>query len=149
MSNIVNLKDAAARYAVQELEISGWGPRETITVRAKRPTLYAMAAMGFIPNPLMGAMQAMLSGDVKKVEAVDLKKQADCVIAMARYALVEPTYDQMTDAGLTLNDDQLMELYMFALGGLDRVAAFRALRASVAGNDVTDIPDAPEPAAGD
>ena len=123
---IVDLKAMAEKYAPQVYEIHSWEPGEMMEVRLTRPSLYNMARMGLVPNPLMGAMQAMFSADPKRVDAVDAKKQGDCVIAMAKYALVEPTYQQITDAGLTLTDQQLTDIYMFALGGAAALAAFRA-----------------------
>lgn len=142
----IDLKAMAEKHGIIELEISGWGSGESITVKARRPSLYNMAAMGFIPNPIMGAMQAMFSGVTAKVDAVDARKQGECVIAMAKYALVEPTYQQIEEAGLKLTDDQLMEIYTFAIGGAAALAAFRKISGRQPGDAGGDLSDAAEPA---
>ena len=103
--------------------------------------------MGFIPNPLLGAMQAMFSGSTAQINAVDAKKQGECLTAIARYALVEPTMAQITEAGLELTDQQLLELYQFALAGPVRYAAFRAAADGAAAANGAEVPGASERAA--
>lgn len=139
-----DLEKMAKQHGVQERTIHGWANGEMITVKMRRPGLYNMAAMGFVPNPLLGAIQAMFSGDSAQLDRVDAKKQGECVIAMAKYALVEPTYAQLTEAGLELTDRQLMDIYLFALGGAAMLAGFRAEDRGQPVSDGDAMADAPE-----
>ena len=136
---MLDLEKTAQRYGAQSIEIHDWDGSGLIEVRARRPGLYNMASMGFIPNPLLGAMQAMFSGNTAQINAVDAKKQGECLTAIARYALVEPTMAQITEAGL--------ELYQFALAGPVRYAAFRAAADGAAAANGAEVPGAPERAA--
>ncbi len=144
---MLDLEKTAQRYGAQSIEIHDWDGSGMIEVRARRPGLYNMASMGFIPNPLLGAMQAMFSGNTAQINAVDAKKQGECLTAIARYALVEPTMAQITEAGLELTDQQLLELYQFALAGPVRYAAFRAAADGAAAANGAEVPGAPERAA--
>ena len=144
---MLDLEKTAQRYGAQSIEIHDWDGSGMIEVRARRPGLYNMASMGFIPNPLLGAMQAMFSGSTAQINAVDAKKQGECLTAIARYALVEPTMAQITEAGLELTDQQLLELYQFALAGPVRYAAFRAAADGAAAANGAKVPGAPERAA--
>ena len=144
---MLDLEKTAQRYGAQSIEIHDWDGSGLIEVRARRPGLYNMASMGFIPNPLLGAMQAMFSGSTAQINAVDAKKQGECLTAIARYALVEPTMAQITEAGLELTDQQLLELYQFALAGPVRYAAFRAAADGAAATNGAEVPGAPERAA--
>ena len=135
---MLDLEKTAQRYGAQSIEIHDWDGSGMIEVRARRPGLYNMASMGFIPNPLLGAMQAMFSGNTAQINAVDAKKQGECLTAIARYALVEPTM---------LTDQQLLELYQFALAGPVRYAAFRAAADGAAAANGAEVPGAPERAA--
>lgn len=144
---MLDLEKTAQRYGAQSIEIHDWDGSGLIEVRARRPGLYNMASMGFIPNPLLGAMQAMFSGNTAQINAVDAKKQGECLTAIARYALVEPTMAQITEAGLELTDQQLLELYQFALAGPVRYAAFRAAADGAAAANGAEVPGAPERAA--
>lgn len=144
---MLDLEKTAQRYGAQSIEIHDWDGSGLIEVRARRPGLYNMASMGFIPNPLLGAMQAMFSGSTAQINAVDAKKQGECLTAIARYALVEPTMAQITEAGLELTDQQLLELYQFALAGPVRYAAFRAAADGAAAANGAEVPGAPERAA--
>ena len=144
---MLDLEKTAQRYGAQSIEIHDWDGSGMIEVRARRPGLYNMASMGFIPNPLLGAMQAMFSGNTAQINAVDAKKQGECLTAIARYALVEPTMAQITEAGLELTDQQLLELYQFALAGPVRYAAFRAAADGAAAATGAEVPGAPERAA--
>lgn len=144
---MLDLEKTAQRYGAQSIEIHDWDGSGMIEVRARRPGLYNMASMGFIPNPLLGAMQAMFSGNTAQINAVDSKKQGECLTAIARYALVEPTMAQITEAGLELTDQQLLELYQFALAGPVRYAAFRAAADGAAAANGAEVPGAPERAA--
>lgn len=144
---MLDLEKTAQRYGAQSIEIHDWDGSGLIEVRARRPGLYNMASMGFIPNPLLGAMQAMFSGSTAQINAVDAKKQGECLTAIARYALVEPTMAQITEAGLELTDQQLLELYQFALAGPVRYAAFRAAADGAAAANGAEVPGASERAA--
>jgi hypothetical protein len=53
-------------------------------------------------------------------------QQAKALQAIARYALVSPTLDELNEAGLELTDEQYLAIYAFALKGAEGLARFRS-----------------------
>lgn len=124
---LTNIQEVAQKHGVQELELPGWDDATPFVCRAKRPSLFNMASMGFIPNPLLDVVSDLFTPSLKKIEKIPLAKQASAMIQMAKYALVEPTYEELDGLGLTLTDDQLMAIYAFAVGGAAALEPFRAI----------------------
>ena len=149
MSKVIDLAAVAAKHGVQEIVLPGWDAAEPFVCKARRPSVFNMASTGHIPNPLMGAVQKMFSGAAREVEAVPLDQQAKVMIQLAKYALVEPAYDEIEAAGLTLTDEQLMNIYAFALGGARVLEPFRALLRSGAGEHGADVQGNAQQSAGD
>ena len=56
--------------------------------------------------------------------AVPTDLEARALHEIARYALVEPTMEQLNEAGLTLTDEQYLAIYAFALKGAEGLARF-------------------------
>lgn len=146
---MIDLEKMAEKHGAQMIQIHDWDGTGLIEVKARRPGLYNMASMGFIPNPILGAMQALFSGDPRQINAVDAKKQGECITQIAKYALVEPTYQEILDAGLELTDLQLTDLYQFALAGPARYAAFRAQVDGAAQANGADVPGSAQQPDGD
>lgn len=117
-------KKLAKRHGAVCLRLPGWDG-EDFCVRARRPSLYNLAASGLVPNPLLGAVQSLFAADDGALEDLPLERQAQALLAIARYALVEPSYEELTAAGLALTDEQLLALYVFAMGGAAALEPFR------------------------
>ena len=102
---------AAAPTQPEEIELPGWYGGEAITVRVKRPNFYHLLARDCVPNPLIPVVQKMFvhgfdAGDV----ASATPEFARALLTIAGETLVEPTLTQLTEAGVELTDDQLLEL---------------------------------------
>ena len=141
---VTSIEEMKKAGGAQEVELSGWNG-ETVTVRLRRPSMYQMAAMGSIPNPLLPVAESlfMASGTgIRKAEFEDMAKMLDCI---AKAALVEPTYDELKEAGLTLTDVQYNEIYAFVLRGSDGLARFRRAIRTSSGGDGADIQRKAEP----
>lgn len=121
---VTDVAEVAKLHGIQEIVLPGWGPEAPFVCRVRKPTLYNMASTGVIPNPLLETVQQLFMASAKKIEKISLEKQANALIQMARYALVEPTLDDLVAAGLTLTDEQLLALYAFAIGGAAALAPF-------------------------
>lgn len=148
MGEKINLAALAAKHGIQEIVLPGWD-EEPFVCKAKRPSVFNMAAMGLIPNPLMDAVQAMFSGNRERVDAVPLDQQGKVAIQIARYALVEPTYAELEAAGIALTDEQLTNIYVFALGGARVLEPFRALLRGGVSGDGENVSNATEQVGGD
>ena len=123
---ITDINALRAMSAAQEATLSGWDGGE-ITVRLKRPSLYEMAAGGSIPNPLLHVADALFSGRGEALKRASLDETAKTLRLLAKAALVEPTWNELEKAGVTLNDQQINEIYAFIVGGAAQLEKFRRL----------------------
>ncbi len=112
-----------------EVELPGFVSGENITVRLRRPSIMAMMADG-IPNPLLGVAAEVFNGGLRSASqsADGLKSTGELMQVYARAALVEPTYEQLEQAGVQLTDDQLTAIYSYVLTGVDRLKRFREIQ---------------------
>jgi len=123
--------------AFQTVQLPGWNDDESFEAKLRRPSLLAMAAGGVIPNELMGAAQKLFGEGFDA--AMPLDQLGRLLLAVAREALVEPTFDEITSQGVQLTDLQLAAIYSFAQSGVRALEPFRQRTGS-------DIPDGNEQA---
>ncbi len=122
---MTDIGEAARRYAAEEVTLPGWGPEAGFSCRLRRPGLVVMAeAAGFVPNPLLSAVEELFFPAGKSVK-LPPEQQAKALHAIARYALVSPTMDELNGAGLQLTDEQYLSIYAFALKGAEGLSRFR------------------------
>lgn len=131
---IVNLKELKAG---KEISIPGFfGDGEEINVMLKRPSILSLAAKGIIPNTLMSAAQKVFTEEVD--ESVDFGQIGEVMQVVAKAALLEPTYDEFTEAGFELTDDQISHIFMFVQGGAKALENFRKEQASAESDKPSD-----------
>lgn len=128
---ITPLEAMQAAIQPEEIALSGWRRGQEITVRVRKPNFYALLAKGSIPNPLIPEMDKLFVRRDRKGYAEPDAKFAETLVAIAELTLVEPSYQELTDAGVELTDDQLTELSIYATSGAEALATFRdAVRAA-------------------
>mgnify|MGYP000856869624 CR=1 FL=1 len=137
-----------AQSATPVVPIPSWDGDSEIHVRLRRVTLTALIQSGQLPNELLAFAQELTQkGQVgepislSKLESEAFTKYTDLMHAMAKAALVEPTYDQiLTEVGW-LTDQQLMAIHYYCLGGVRALHSFRKATgfALADGNDSENI----------
>ena len=108
----------------QEVELQGWDEEPFVCV-LKRPSLLGLVENGGIPNPLLHAAYILFNGSNNPKDQVNLKEMNDLYRIIAKAAMVNPTYDQVVEAGLELTDMQLLEIYRFTQLGVKSLISFR------------------------
>ena len=108
----------------QEVELQGWDEEPFVCV-LKRPSLLGLVENGDIPNPLLHAAYILFNGSNNPKDQVNLKEMNDLYRIIAKAAMVNPTYDQVVEAGLELTDMQLLEIFSFTQIGLQGLISFR------------------------
>lgn len=136
---ITSLDEIRAANAPQEVELSGWEPDKPFRCKLRRPRLYEMAAAGEIPNPLLPVVEDLFMQNTAALANRSVEEQSKALLALARLALVEPTADEIHEAGAVLTDDQLLEIYTFILGGAAVLAGFREAARRAARDNVAAI----------
>ena len=121
VTSIVKLKQLSQG---QEVELQGWDEEPFVCV-LKRPSLLGLVENGDIPNPLLHAAYILFNGSNNPKDQVNLKEMNDLYRIIAKAAMVNPTYDQVVEAGLELTDMQLLEIYRFTQLGVKSLISFR------------------------
>lgn len=129
------IRRAAAPKAV---ELPGWEPGESWTAKLRRPGLYELVGKGAVPNPLLGEVERLFMGAAGSHTSKD---EVDALMVIAKAALVEPTLDELTEAGAALTDDQLLCIYSFVLGGALGLSIFRKGTGRTAAHDEPQVAD--------
>lgn len=147
---ITDIKALGQKMGEQEYRLPGWAPGEDFVCKLRRPTLTGMTAIaGFVPNPLMPVIASLFLPTGKKIDAIPQDQQSKAMQAMAQYALVEPTYEEIMAAGLELTDQQYASIYAFALGGAPALSTFRGIAGGKPGGDGADLQRGAVAAGGD
>lgn len=96
--------------------------------KVKRPCLLAMVKSGRIPNQLLKTAEELFQGKVntasKKGDGEGLKNLMEICEIFAEASLVQPTYQQIKDAGIELTDTQLMAFFNYSQAGAKALKRF-------------------------
>ena len=109
----------------QEVELQGWDEEPFVCI-LKRPSLLGLVENGDIPNPLLHAAYILFNGSNDPKDQINLKEANDLYRIIAKAAMVNPTYQDVIDAGLELTDMQLLEIYRFTQLGVKSLISFRS-----------------------
>jgi len=118
----------------EAVELSSFFGDEPFVVRLKRPSLYTLAARGTIPNPLLGVAKEVFDGKGRKDDSdpdgSKFKDMAELLNIVAENALVEPTYQQFEESGISLTDMQLIQIFNYTQTGVKMLERFRNIEAA-------------------
>ena len=125
ITNITELKQYAKGSVV---ELPPFAEDQPFVARVKRPSLLGMVKRGKIPNSLISKTNELFSNAQEAFNPDDDKMMSDMYDVMeliVRETLVEPTYEQIKEAGLELTDDQIMYLFNYGQQGVKALETFR------------------------
>ncbi|MDO4721434.1 MAG: hypothetical protein Q4A78_12280 [Peptostreptococcaceae bacterium] len=130
MKKVITIEELKKR-STEVVEIEDFAGTGTIAVELKRPSVLEVARSGEIPNELMGLLKDLFVG--KGVEEAlskneDISRLREVFLPIAKAALVSPSYREIEEAGITLTDMQLQEIYSFATGGVKELENFRKIQ---------------------
>ncbi len=144
---VTSLEEMKLQARGQVVEIPGWSPGTTVNVRVRRVDLTVMiAAAGALPNVLAAALaERGSSGEAPAPTPEDIEKLLPVLDAVAREALVEPTYEQIVQEVAPLTLDQKVAIYDAALGEVKALQSFRGgAKLGTATSDGENLGPAPE-----
>lgn len=120
---VTTIDEIRQRTAEQVQELPGFGDGEPFVAKLRRVSLLDMAKSGDIPNELLGTVSELYNKGATGVKGLaDVAKSYHFI---AEKSLVEPSYQELTDAGLTLTDSQLLGIYLYSVGGAAALKTFR------------------------
>lgn len=125
MREVTSLTDLQIYAKGQVVELPGFFSEEPFVVRLRRPSLLALTKSGKIPNALLSAANELFTGKQDKSDPVDLSEIMGVLEVICESALLEPTYKDVVDAGLTLTDEQYTAIFNFSQRGIKALEPFR------------------------
>lgn len=110
------------------VELPEFGPDQPFNAYICRPSILSLTANGKIPNALLGVATALFkngAATIANAKPEDLQKSTEVFHILARAALVNPTYDEIKEAGIELNDEQLAFIFNYTQQGTKALERFR------------------------
>lgn len=102
---------------------------QPFVARVKRPSMLMLAKMGEIPNALLNSATQLFTKGGSGMDTKNGKTLSDiydiCEV-IAKASLVNPTYDEIIDSGMTLSDDQVMAIFNYTQSGVKALENFRS-----------------------
>lgn len=120
---VTSIEEIKARTAEAVVELPGFGDGEPFVARLRRIGLLEMAQAGSIPNELLGAVSELYTKGTGGITGI--KDNARVLDYYASRALVEPSYQELAEAGVALTDRQLLAIYYYGIGGVEGLKPFR------------------------
>lgn len=126
MATVTSFEDLQ-RYARGTIvKLPDFAEGQPFVVRMRRPSMMALVKVGKIPNSLLVTANEMFNGKSADTDDEDVMSNMFGVMeVICETALIEPTYQQIKDAGLELSDDQIMAIFNYTQVGVQALDNFR------------------------
>ena len=101
---------------------------QPFVARVRRPSMLVLAKQGKIPNALLGSANELFAkgGSGMDVDNPNMLSDIyDVCEVIAEAALMQPTYQEIKQAGVELSDDQLMAIFSYTQNGIEALKSFR------------------------
>lgn len=112
----------------QIVQLPPFAEDQPFVARIRRPSMLAMMKSGRIPNGLLNSANSLFANNHQKKSDEDKEIYTqifEVTELLAEASLLEPTLEQVKQAGLTLTDDQLMYLFSYTQRGVKALENFR------------------------
>ena len=123
---VTSIQDFIKQSQGEVVELPGF-TSEPVFVILKRPSLLGLVIQGKIPNALLTRTNELFSNDVG-IDPTDdnmMGELSEVLELIAGESFVEPTYQEIKDAGVELTDEQLMAVFNYSQKGIKGLESFR------------------------
>ena len=126
---VTNLKDLKNIAKGEVVELPSFSETPFVA-RLRQPSLVGLVANGKMPNHLIGLATALFNADNDKVNKITetqkgIKELYELMLVVAEECLVEPTMNDIREAGLELTDIQLTAIFNYSQRGAKVLESFR------------------------
>lgn len=126
--NITTLADLQSYAAGTVVRFPDFAEGQPFVARVRRPSMLVLAKQGKIPNTLLTSAGELFSKGGAGMDVSNENMLSDvygiCEV-IARASLVQPTYDDIINAGMELSDDQIMAIFNYTQNGVKALESFR------------------------
>lgn len=125
--NATSVEDLKKMSGVRSVLMPPFYVGEDVVFKLKRPSLLSMASKGRIPNALLAEANELFMVGIsdEDMDENTLKNMHDLFELMAVESMVEPTYEELKEAGIELTDTQLLFIYNYSQHGITSLSPFR------------------------
>lgn len=127
---ITSIEDLTSYAQGKVVKFPDFAEGQPFIARVRRPSMLVLAKNGQIPNYLLKAAGDLFvngaSPDTEGEQAEALKDMYDICEIIAKATLLDPTYDSILEAGMTLSDDQIIAIFNYSQMGIKALDSFRA-----------------------
>lgn len=127
--------------------LPGFADDVPFVVRLIRPSLLDLVSDGSIPNPLIKTASKLFMKGTKSIDeesVPDMKGFTDLLDVICQRSLVEPTYQQIKDAGVILTDEQKGAILQYVQHGVNALRPFRVQPRDTKGADaIAEVQETP------
>lgn len=133
MSNkaITSLQDLQSYAQGQIVELPPFGEGQPFVARLGRPSILELVKNGSIPNSLLTTANKLFVNNQMDVNENNMLSDVFKVIeSLCQATFLEPTYDQIKGAGVSLTDEQMMFVFYYTQKGIQALESFRIQQAN-------------------
>lgn len=125
ITSAADLQSYAAGVVVRFPDFAEGQP---FVARVRRPSMLVLAKQGKIPNSLLtaaGELFAKGGGSLDADNSNMLRDMYNIMHIICEASLIQPTMQEIEEAGLTLSDDQMMAVFNYSQAGVKALESFR------------------------
>lgn len=123
---ITSLKELESYAQGQIVELPAFAEDQPFVARLQRPSIINLAKSGKIPNSLLASANSLFTrGRVTAKDEQALGQLYDILDVFCEACFLEPTYEEIKNAGITLTDEQLMFVFNYSQTGVRALEPFR------------------------
>lgn len=124
---VTSIEDLVRVSSGTLVELPPFAEGEPFVARLKRPSMLALIRANKIPNSLIAtANQLFTKGSFNAKDENAMSNLFAVLDVVCESCFVEPTYQQIKDAGVELTDDQLIFIFNYTQKGVSALESFRS-----------------------
>ena len=126
--NVTSLADLQSYAAGTVVRFPDFAEGQPFVAKVRRPSLLMLAKQGKIPNTLLNAASDLFAkggGGLNPKDENMLGDMYDIMQIICSSSLIQPSVQDIEQAGLQLSDDQLMAIFNYSQTGVRALESFR------------------------
>lgn len=128
IANVTKIEELLKYKEGELVELPPFGAGQPFFAKLRRPSMLSLAKSGKIPNDLLTSANSLFekgSGSFNSLDERMLTKMFDVMEVICEASFVEPSYQEMKEAGIELTDDQFMFVFGYSQNGVRQLDSFR------------------------